>query len=186
MSLVREEVDHFRAGGSGITLVGRPEVVLTPKAALALSLALHELVTNAGTYGALSVKGGRLVISWHLAMETGLTLAWREAGGPAVRPPERAGFGTMLIERALRMETGGQSLVRFEPGGVECDIVLPLSAVVRCDDEAPPPVAETPPAVAAKARTRCGPAGRQPRWRNELGRRPVGRPRCAPYLHQRL
>ncbi|WP_344708026.1 HWE histidine kinase domain-containing protein [Sphingomonas swuensis] len=143
MNLIREEMDHFGDSDGGVTLVGGPEVVLSPKAALSLSLALHELVTNAAKYGALSSAGGRVTVRWDLTPEAGLALQWRETGGPAVQPPSRKGFGTTLIQRALSMETGGRSQVRFEPAGVECDISLPASSIVRTSEAAPTPLAES-------------------------------------------
>lgn len=150
MNLIREEVDHFEEDGGGVTMVGGPEVVLAPRAALSLSLAIHELVTNAAKYGALSAPGGRVAVKWSLEQDGGLELHWRETGGPAVERPKRTGFGTKLIQRALSMETGGRSEVRFEPTGVECDIVLPSSSIVQISDKMPEPVPEAAPTTSAE------------------------------------
>ncbi|GAA3996668.1 HWE histidine kinase domain-containing protein [Sphingomonas humi] len=145
LNLIREEIDHFNSGDAGMTMVGGPDVLLAPKAALSLSLALHELTTNAAKYGALSVHSGRLSLRWQLTAEGGLALEWRETGGPAVQEPKRRGFGTTLIQRALSMETGGRSEVRFEPGGVACDIFLPPAAIARASGYPVEPVAEKAP-----------------------------------------
>lgn len=137
--LLREELKPYGIGQAGVALAG-PQVRLTPKAALALSLAVHELATNAAKYGALSRPGGTVAVAWGKTPEGGLTLTWREAGGPAVAPPLRRGFGSSLIERAMAMETGGRAKLSFEPGGVACAVVLPASALARpAPSDAPRP-----------------------------------------------
>ena len=129
-ALINEELDAYKAELPNYTLNG-PELALAPKAALALSLAIHELTTNAAKYGALSVASGRVQVSWSFDAFKGVELLWREIGGPAVSTPGRRGFGSTLIERALAMETGGSSKLAYEPGGVTCAIWLPASAVQR-------------------------------------------------------
>jgi two-component sensor histidine kinase len=99
---------------------------------LSLSLALHELATNALKYGALSTGEGRVSLSWRLVEEDGvrrLHLQWAERGGPPVTTPSRKGFGSRLIERALAADIGGSVQLNFERSGVVCDIdtVLPLA-----------------------------------------------------------
>lgn len=113
--------DRFRVSG--------PEVRLKPSAALALSMALHELGTNAVKYGALSVPHGHVEIRWRLDGEGAdrrLTLHWREQGGPPVRMPERKGFGSRLIEQALAAELDGDVHVSYKVSGLECEMVAPL------------------------------------------------------------
>ncbi|MDZ4841058.1 MAG: HWE histidine kinase domain-containing protein [Hyphomicrobium aestuarii] len=127
-ALIREELDAYKAEHSNFGLNG-PELSLTPKSALALSLAIHELTTNAVKYGALSVDTGRVDIIWRFDAKDGLDLVWKESGGPLVRMPKRLGFGSTLIERALAMETRGRSSLAFEPSGVTCSITMPVSAV---------------------------------------------------------
>lgn len=106
-----------------------PAVRLCPRPSLALSMALHELCTNAVKYGALSVPGGRVRIHWHIFdRERGrrLFLEWQESGGPPVTPPKRRGFGTRLVERGLRHDLGGEVALGFGHGGVTCSIDIPL------------------------------------------------------------
>jgi two-component sensor histidine kinase len=74
-----------------------PSVDLPPKQALALSLALHELATNAAKYGALSRPEGRVELRWQ-AQDGQLSLNWRESGGPPVVAPSRRGFGSRLLQ----------------------------------------------------------------------------------------
>ncbi len=131
--LLNEELNPYGMSGSVVSLDG-PNVMLTPKSALALSLAIHELVTNAAKYGALCNHGGRVAVKWHLAAERGIVLSWSETEGPIVQPPIRRGFGSRLIEQALAMETGGYAMIRYEPSGVLCDIVLPPSSIVAIVD----------------------------------------------------
>jgi two-component sensor histidine kinase len=107
-----------------------PAVWLTAQRALALSLALHELATNAAKYGALSNSDGRVAIRWRLAGKA-LTLTWTEEGGPPVEPPARAGFGTRLLHRGLAHELHGDVCVTFDPKGVRC--------AIRCEVETPRP-----------------------------------------------
>jgi CheY-like chemotaxis protein len=110
-------------------------VMLTPKSALSLSLAIHELATNAAKFGAFSRPLGRVVVHWSMTAEEGIDLSWREMGGPPVTPPKHVGFGTTLIERALAMETGGRATLNYHESGVVCDIFLPSSSVLRHSDQ---------------------------------------------------
>ena len=109
--------------------VGGPVVRLTPKQALALSIALHELATNAAKYGALSNESGRVTLKWDVSSESGadvLQLIWRESGGPPVSPPTRAGFGSRLIERNLAFELNGEARIEYRPEGVAAFISTPV------------------------------------------------------------
>ena len=115
------EPDRFTASG--------PIVRLTPKIALSLSMAMHELATNAVKYGALSNDKGRVDVSWSLQVKGGrqrLHLEWRESGGPPVSKPGRRGFGSRLVERGLAGELGGSVQLNFEPTGVVCVIEAPM------------------------------------------------------------
>jgi two-component sensor histidine kinase len=111
---------------------GGPNVRLGPKAALALSLALHELCTNATKYGALSAGVGQVEITWHVAGEgdtARFQFRWQESGGPLVKAPERKGFGSWLIEQSLAGSFGEQAGISYEPTGVVWTIVTRLSSL---------------------------------------------------------
>ncbi|MCA3264170.1 MAG: GAF domain-containing protein [Telmatospirillum sp.] len=138
-NLLMEELAPYVSGSATLEIVG-PDVVLTSKSALALSLAIHELATNAAKYGALSAREGRIAIRWALADGGGLDLSWRETGGPAVAPPTRRGFGSTLIERALAMETDGQATLHYLPEGVLCEVALPPASLAASGPAGPPPV----------------------------------------------
>jgi two-component sensor histidine kinase len=95
-------------------------------------MAVHELCTNAVKYGALSNDCGRVSVEWDVTDSGGgsrIRLLWRESGGPTVAPPDRRGFGTRMIERALAAELGGSARIDFLPGGICCTVEAPLPAV---------------------------------------------------------
>ena len=99
--LVRGQLAHFRdLTGSRIELKG-PSLLVSASAAQTLGMAIHELTTNAGKYGALSVAEGRVAIDWNLERDGAggetFTISWREQGGPPVSPPSRNGFGSTVI-----------------------------------------------------------------------------------------
>jgi two-component sensor histidine kinase len=104
--------------------------LLPQKIVASLSLALHELGTNAAKYGALSNATGRIAISWSFAKETGdLRLVWREMDGPEVLPPTRKGFGSRLVERLLAAELNGKSTIAYDPSGVICEIEATITSL---------------------------------------------------------
>ncbi len=105
--------------------VSGPPLRLSPRMALSIAMALHELATNAVKYGALSCPGGQVAIAWSVA-DGALVLRWRESGGPPVVAPTRTGFGSRLIGRSLARELDGRVEFRFPPEGVTCTIRAPL------------------------------------------------------------
>jgi light-regulated signal transduction histidine kinase (bacteriophytochrome)/CheY-like chemotaxis protein len=128
--LAAEELAQFEGPGAARTAIAGPDVTLDAKAALALSLVLHELATNAAKHGALSGTGGRVDVVWELDAARDLRLAWRESGGPRVAEPTRSGFGRQLIENAVAYELDSETELRFAPDGVACDIRVPAEFVV--------------------------------------------------------
>ena len=104
-----------------------PEIRLRPKTALAISMALHELATNAVKYGALSSQTGHVRLAWRIDGEPPtLTFHWVESGGPPVVAPRKRGFGSRLIELGLAQDLGGRVRLDFAPEGVSCTIEAPL------------------------------------------------------------
>ena len=101
---------------------------LRPKSAVALSMALHELGTNALKYGALSTERGRVSVTW-TARDDRFRLRWEETDGPPVSPPAHRGFGSRMIERGLAAELQGEVRIDWRPEGVVCTIDAPLSAI---------------------------------------------------------
>ena len=115
--LLEELQPFFSPSRSNIVLEG-PDVLLEPRAALALGMAIHELTTNAVKHGALSVPEGIVRIAWHVERPPDgeiLVLNWSEANGPSVSPPTRRGFGMTLIERGLKQDMSAEVTVDFTP-----------------------------------------------------------------------
>ncbi len=107
-----------------------PELFLTPRAASALSLALHELAINAVKYGALSVEMGRVDVAWRVSAGGGFILDWVESGGPRVSAPAGdRGFGATLLSDVAGRELGGQVEIDYRPSGVAARIVASPDAV---------------------------------------------------------
>jgi PAS domain S-box-containing protein len=102
-----------------------PSLTVAPRHALTLSLALHELATNASKHGALSVSDGSVEVRWSARGEA-LLLNWRERGGPAVERPLRRGFGSRLLEEGVDRELGGRTRLDYARDGVRCEITAPL------------------------------------------------------------
>ncbi|AYV47701.1 hypothetical protein CFHF_26640 [Caulobacter flavus] len=127
--LVRDELLAQVADEHRISIDGG-EILLAPKAAEVMTLAVHELATNAVKYGALSAPDSRLAISWSVRPREGvdwLAFEWRESGVTvAVAAPRRAGFGSVLIEQRVPYELMGEGTLAFAPGGVRCTITFPL------------------------------------------------------------
>jgi PAS domain S-box-containing protein len=127
--LAREVLTPIAGEAAGRIAIDGPSVELNPRAALSLTMALNELVTNALKYGALSSEAGTLSVAWDLQRDphpAKLTLEWREHGGPPVVPPTRRGFGTRLMERCIERDLGGEFDLVFNPDGVSCSMSIPV------------------------------------------------------------
>jgi two-component system CheB/CheR fusion protein len=120
--LAREQLAPHLSGAGRLRLDG-PPLLISPGMATSLGLVLHELGTNAAKFGALSVPNGSVTLKWRVSPSTPhktLTIEWTESGGPAVHPPTRKGFGSVLIENSGKVEQ------YFEPGGLRCIIQMAL------------------------------------------------------------
>lgn len=109
--------------GDRIKVAG-PELALEGRRAHALTLALHELATNAAKYGSLSVERGSVEIDWR-SEDGNLDFVWRERDGPACVSPKRTGFGSFLITRNLGVAFGGEVKLDFERSGLVCRLKAP-------------------------------------------------------------
>ncbi len=128
--LAEQTLEPYLDGAAEVAMDG-PSVALPPRQAVALAMVLHELATNAAKYGALSVPGGRVGVVWEMGEGKNgacrVQLVWKEAGGLEVgMAPGRKGFGTALIEQSLRHDLEGAGGLRFEPGGLRCELSFPL------------------------------------------------------------
>ena len=127
--MVREELLAQASQFAQVDVEG-PDVTLSPKAAEILTLAVHELATNAIKYGALSASKGVVTVRWEVQPRDGerwLILRWTESGvGVAAAAPRREGFGSELIQRRVPYELEGHGLIEFLPGGVRATVSFPL------------------------------------------------------------
>jgi len=115
--------------GEGRFTISGPPLVVKSRQALALSLAIHELATNALKYGALSVTNGRVSITWTSeghAGEPKFVFVWQEFGGPPVSEPAGVGFGSRLISRVLEDDFRGSVKVTYGSTGLICCLTAPL------------------------------------------------------------
>lgn len=118
------------AGASRFRIDGA-ELRLRPKALLALSMAVHELATNAVKYGALSNDSGWVEIHWEIEPEPErrFRFEWKECKGPSVTTPNRRGFGSRLVEEGLAQDIAGSVGLRFAAEGLECTIEAPIKEI---------------------------------------------------------
>ncbi len=148
--LVNDELAPYRAEhGDRIVAIG-PPVSLQPITAQTLALSLHELATNAAKYGALSNNEGALTVTWELRAGR-LAVLWRESGVRLSEPFASQGFGLKLISTSVEQQLGGKANFEWTPGGLRCDIVVPLReaaiASTRLSQRAKDGPAESPPAA---------------------------------------
>jgi two-component sensor histidine kinase len=127
--IIRDELEAQAVGEDGLSIAG-PPIELAPKAAEVVTLAVHELATNAAKYGALRHEAGRLSVSWRIDEEqepAWLQLRWRETGIAIQADGERrSGFGTELITRRVPYELRGRARIDFHADGVEAIVEFPL------------------------------------------------------------
>jgi PAS domain S-box-containing protein len=123
--LVRHQLAPYATDAN--TTVSGADVMLTAAATQAVAMVLHELVTNAAKYGALSSPAGRVSVQWdRVDGATKLAIAWRETGGPPVPASAQSGYGTSLIRDLIPHELGGTVDLEMAPDGTRCTIVIPF------------------------------------------------------------
>ncbi|MET7244883.1 sensor histidine kinase [Methylobacterium sp. EM32] len=135
--IVASALAPFTQSGAHRIRTGGPEVRLPPRSALALSMALHELATNAVKYGALSNDTGHVRFDWDIVggAHGRLWLRWEEFNGPAIASSERQGFGSRLIQRTLATELAGKVEMDFRPTGLVFTAEAPLPDPLTSSDE---------------------------------------------------
>ncbi len=128
--VVKRAIEPHNLFASRVDLDGPTGLLIAPKSALALGMMLHELVTNAQKYGALSNGNGRVNVFWRSVDgedgDTRLELEWRESGGPIVVAPSETGFGTTLVTKGAQYELNGDGVISYEPDGLIYRLVFPL------------------------------------------------------------
>lgn len=122
--LLEAEARAWTHSPERVSLVG-PGVTLDSRAYQALALVFHEMMTNAAKYGALSRSAGRLSVIWSREGGGDLRIEWRELGGPLVQPPERRGFGSVIVEQTIPFELRGEARVEYLTQGVHGSFLIP-------------------------------------------------------------
>jgi len=128
--VVDQAIRHYEPAGAPRFIVSGTPVRLPPKVALAMSMALHELATNAVKHGSLSVEGGEVVIGWFAGPgggEADLILEWHERGGPTPTAPKTTGFGSRLLRQGLAIELGWPAELNYAPEGLTAVLKARLS-----------------------------------------------------------
>lgn len=136
-----ENVPYSDESQQQLTVQG-PDFHVRSDLAPTFTLVIHELMTNAVKYGALSTPGGRIEVTL-AGTDDGFDLRWTERGGPPVREPTELGFGTTLIRQAINHEMSGASEISFAPAGLEVLLAIParMLATAAMDDAAEAKVA---------------------------------------------
>jgi PAS domain S-box-containing protein len=126
--LITQELAPFCQHEAARCQFNGAKLMLEPKTAQAIAMTLHELATNTVKYGALSAWNGKVRGKVHVEWthtEHQIVLRWIETGGPHVRPPEREGFGTRLMQAMVRAQLKGSISFDWRAEGLACEIVIP-------------------------------------------------------------
>ncbi|MFN0262977.1 HWE histidine kinase domain-containing protein [Tepidamorphus sp. 3E244] len=148
-SLISTEAEAYLLDKSSRIRIDGPDALLTPVAYSNLALVIHEMMTNSAKYGALSDRSGMVEVDLTVRDDGALDIGWLEKNGPPVKPPERRGFGTTIIERAVPYELHGEASIDYATSGVTAKFVVPASFVTVSDE---PEVAQTAAQIAAEER----------------------------------
>ena len=127
--LIEIEVDAFLMDAKDRVSMTGDAPMLKPDALSTMALVIHEMVTNAAKYGALTDHSGKISIDLRIQDDGALQVAWREIGGPPVQAPSRRGFGTTIIEKTIPYELKGTVKTRYLMTGFEADIMIPSTAI---------------------------------------------------------
>jgi PAS domain S-box-containing protein len=129
--ILHSELDAFDDGSNERVVLRGPDVPLNSQLAVSLGMAIHELTANAAKFGALSVFGGKVEVTWSVTIDSArrtLMFEWVESGGPAVTQPKRQGFGARLLAFVLPAQIQAKTSVEYASEGVRVHCSLPLPA----------------------------------------------------------
>ncbi|MBV1836373.1 GAF domain-containing protein [Acetobacter estunensis] len=147
------ELAPYQLSPEAVTLNG-PDLWMEGTVLSIMTLLIHELLTNAAKYGALATNTGQLVVEWHHDRASDMWhFCWKETGGRPIRIPIRQGFGSVLLERAIRHELGGTATRDFQAEGVVIHLAVPARFLLQKPIESTQknqPLTAPPPASSAK------------------------------------
>ena len=127
--LIETEINAYIAAQNDRLELTGPEAMIAPEAYTVMALVMHEMITNSAKYGSLSDQTGTLEINVSRDDDAGLCVDWRERGGPPVKPPQRRGFGSTIIDRSIPHELGGTAEISYRLEGVEARFCIPARFV---------------------------------------------------------
>ena len=129
-TLIENAILAFQTEGLKQFTITGDNIAISSGPAVALSMVIHELCTNALKYGALSIPGGRVSIVWSVDdVKHRFKLEWHESNGPNVAEPLKKSFGSRFIEQALPGQLQGDARLIFEPTGLVCDVNIPIASL---------------------------------------------------------
>lgn len=130
--VIHSQLSHFQElVGDRIQLLGASDIVLNRTAAEVVGLAIHELATNAGKYGALSNDVGKVLIECGFTDDRErLYIAWRESGGPVVKPPAKTGFGSVVISKNPRLSLSAKIELEYPAEGLKWRLDAPAERLI--------------------------------------------------------
>ena len=136
--LIQSQLAPFGSSICGRVRLHGPDLHIRPETAQSMGMAVYELITNASKYGALSGDSGEIDITWTLEppsqdQDETFTLSWREQKGPKVTPPEKRGFGSMVLEDMMAMALTAQTRTDYAPEGLHWSLRAPRSAIEGTD-----------------------------------------------------
>jgi PAS domain S-box-containing protein len=134
-ALVRLQLAHFKDAMDSRIEVRGPSLLISAPAAQTIGMAVHELATNAGKYGALSASEGRIEVEWRLESARGgearFSMSWREQGGPPVAAPSHSGFGSTVIGPMAKIGLNAEIELSYAEGGLNWRLVCPAENVLE-------------------------------------------------------
>lgn len=133
--LIDTEADAYIGAKVDRLQVTGADAMLSPDAYTVLALVIHEMITNSVKYGSLCDRSGKLEVDI-ADDEEGLTVRWKESGGPPVKAPKRRGFGSTIIEKSIPFELKGRSKLDYKLSGVEAEFWIPAQYVRTVDADA--------------------------------------------------
>lgn len=132
--LIRCEFEAYAEAKSNRVIIEGPDALLSPTAFTNVALVIHEMATNSMKYGALCDQSGTVTIQVSEDGQGGITMDWRETGGPPVKAPSRRGFGSTIIELSIPHELKGEARIDYKISGVEAHFHIPATHIAGVQD----------------------------------------------------